>query len=71
MFPYIVLRLPSFAWQAAQWSAQCAIASCRTSGVGATGFFIALHRVGVAMSHIDGASVDSKVLGSVRVLKPR
>jgi hypothetical protein len=40
--PYIVSPLPLLAWQAVQWSAQCAIPSWITSGVVVTGYFMAL-----------------------------
>jgi len=40
--------LPSFAWQDAQWSAQCARASARTSGVSGTGFVLFMASAGTA-----------------------
>src|SRR5438132_13819010 len=70
-FPISVSPLPLLAWQVAQWSAKCARASARLSGVFGIGFFSRFAPAGTAMLRVVLATIVSTHAGLSRVLKPR
>src|SRR2546422_3890698 len=70
-FPISVSPLPLLAWQIAQWSAKCARASARFSGVFRNGFLIPFAPAGTARLRVALATNVSVHDGLSRALKPR